>query len=199
MLFRLMTLETERAEFIARPQGTEIDRVRGRKQVATAREKSERYAEEYLCLFFRVGRESCGIPLHEVQKVTEFSSLNRFPRLPQPVLGISHHHGRVLTVISLPQILAGAATDGQENSQAIDPRIKGSQRLVILAREPRNIAILVDQLFGTGQFRPLDQAGVRHLGLSVGETEGRIAQTLDVDWFLESVQKLTETVTMDNV
>ena len=165
--------------------------------MVTDRAKNEGYAEECLCLFFRIGRESCGIPLNEVQKVTEFSSLNRFPRLPPPVLGISHHRGRVITVISLPLILAEAAPGGPENSQAIDPRIKGSQRLLILAREPRNIAILVDQLMGTGQFRPLDQAGVRQLGVSVGENDGRIVQTVDVDWFLDRVQKLTETAVMD--
>ena len=156
-----------------------------------------RRAEE-TCIFLRVGDEKCGISMAEVQKVTEFNSLNRIPRLPPALMGISHYHGRVITVLSLAWLLAEDAGGSLEVQPDVLPSPKPGQRLVILSRDPRNIALLADQLLGTGTLQPLEQHSLRRRGLSAGQYRGQVIQKLDVDWVFEHIASLAESVSLES-
>jgi purine-binding chemotaxis protein CheW len=89
--------------------------------------------ERVLCLLFRAGRERIAIRASDVQKVTPPGHLSKLPCLPSPLLGITQHRGRVLTVVDGVALLAsGAATASVES------------RLLILEKPVRHLGLLVD-------------------------------------------------------
>jgi chemotaxis signal transduction protein len=147
-------------------------------------------AENPICLFFKVGRERCGILLPEVQKVTELGHLNRLARLPPPILGISHHHGRVITVMSLAQLMGFKDSGGDKTQREPESLDRHGARLVILAREPRNIALLADHLLGTGPFVSLEKNASFSRGMSLGQYGSEVAQRINIDWIFERIESL---------
>lgn len=94
--------------------------------------------ERVLSVVFRAGGERYLIQARDVFKVAEVPAVNRIPRLPPAILGITQHRGKVLTVIDLVQLLFGERGPGLLPS--------GQSRLVILDRGSRNAGLLVDAI-----------------------------------------------------
>lgn len=140
------------------------------------------------CLLFSVGQETCGVPISEVMKVADFERLNRIPRFPREVLGITHHRGRVITVLSLSEMLTNEPDNGARDFGEISGN--GYNKLIIFSREPRNIGILADHVLGTAHLSPVVQKTLLRPAFSPGSYEGKIIQQLKVDWIHEYVGRL---------
>lgn len=93
-----------------------------------------------LSLIFHIGGEEYLIEATHVLKVVEVSRLNRLPRLPPTVLGITQHRGRVVTVFDLGALLY--------ERPAVDPRALRSDtaRIILLDRGQRNNGLLVEAI-----------------------------------------------------
>jgi purine-binding chemotaxis protein CheW len=88
-----------------------------------------------LCLLFHVGEERYAIKALDVHKVVEPTWVNRLPRLPPAVAGITQHRGRVVTVVDLAAIFGAP------------PRpfaLSTSTRVLVLDKGQRNIGLWVD-------------------------------------------------------
>lgn len=96
--------------------------------------------ERALSLIFHIGGEEYLIEATDVLKVVEVSRLNRLPRLPPTVLGITQHRGRVATVFDLGALLF--------DRPAVDPRALRSEtaRIILLDRGQRNNGLLVEAI-----------------------------------------------------
>lgn len=93
--------------------------------------------ERVLSVVFRAGGERYLIQARDVFKVAEVPAVNRIPRLPPAILGITQHRGKVLTVIDLVRLLFGEAGPGLH---------QGHSRLIILDRGSRNAGLLVEAI-----------------------------------------------------
>jgi len=73
-----------------------------------------------LVLVFDLAGERHALPAAGVLKVVEMGPLSRLPRLPDCVVGITHHRGRVVTVVDLCQLVKpGAAPTPVETGRLI--------------------------------------------------------------------------------
>tara|TARA_Y100001934_G_C11854079_1_gene541023 strand:- start:144 stop:578 length:435 start_codon:yes stop_codon:yes gene_type:complete len=135
-----------------------------------------------------VEEETCGVAISEVMKVADFERLNRIPLFPNEVLGVTHHRGRVITVLSLAHMLNNQAGEGTLAPQNIMG--DGQNKLIIFSREPRNIAVLADFLLGTAPVAPVVQQSSLRPAFTPAAHEGKIIQRLKVDWIFEYVQRL---------
>jgi len=97
-------------------------------------------ASRSLSLIFHVSGEEYLIPATDVLKVVEVSRLNRLPRLPAAVLGITQHRGRVVTVFDLGALLYGTA------SLAPNALRSDAARVVLLDRGQRNHGFFVEAI-----------------------------------------------------
>ncbi len=98
--------------------------------------------ERTMCVVFAVGDERTAIRASDVQKVTPPPQLSRLPLLPAALLGVTQHRGRVVTVVDAGVVLGGVAS-----------RSGPEQRLLILERPVRHLALLVDAVFGIEALR----------------------------------------------
>ena len=62
-------------------------------------------AQRRLSVIFQAGDERYLIEASSVFKVAEPGGINRIPKLPRPILGITQHRGRVVTVYHLGCLL----------------------------------------------------------------------------------------------
>jgi chemotaxis signal transduction protein len=139
--------------------------------------------ERVLCLLFRAGPERIAIRASDVQKVTPPGHLSRLPSLPSPLLGITQHRGRVLTVVDGVALLAtGSATASADS------------RLLILEKPVRHLGLLVDGVDEIDSLRlPADvsllQRGTRG-ALRVAQHRGRAVPLVDVAALVELTNAL---------
>ena len=149
--------------------------------IATARSEPTRAsaAERTLCILFHAGPEAYAIPALDVQKVVEPGRLNRLPSLPGSILGITHHRGRIVTVVDLAGLFGAVRTPPQT----------ASARILVLDRGQRNIGLHVDAV---DQIGPVRTAGDRRGGeLAVVQHQGRGVSLVDTDRLLERIYGLT--------
>ncbi|MBI5497769.1 MAG: chemotaxis protein CheW [Deltaproteobacteria bacterium] len=86
-----------------------------------------------LLLVFELGGEAHAVPAAEVVKVVEPGSIAALPRLPPQVRGITHHRGRVMTVVDL-----GLVVSSRFPAQDVT---RG--RLLLMERGGGSVALLV--------------------------------------------------------
>lgn len=91
--------------------------------------------ERALCILFSRGEDRYAVRADEVHKVIEPSWLNRLPRLPPAVVGITQHRGRVVTVVDIALLFGSRAPPRREAA---------ATRLVILERGQRHVGLWVD-------------------------------------------------------
>lgn len=139
--------------------------------------------ERVLCLLFRAGSERIAIRASDVQKVTPPGHLSKLPRLPSPLLGITQHRGRVLTVVDGVALLSnGSATASAES------------RLLILEKPVRHLGLLVDGVDEIESLRlPTDVSSLQrgtHGALRVAQHRGRALPLVDVAALVELTNAL---------
>jgi purine-binding chemotaxis protein CheW len=123
-------------------------------EAATAGAAPEEEAgERVLCVLFRRGEDRYAVRADEVHKVTEPGWMNRLPRLPRSVIGITQHRGRIVTVVDLAELFA---------AEEPPPRSHGSgARVLILERGQRHLGVWVDAVEQIANIRfPSDAGGV---------------------------------------
>ncbi|MEW5853175.1 MAG: chemotaxis protein CheW [Myxococcota bacterium] len=84
-----------------------------------------------LALVFDLGGDLYALPAADVFKVVELGTLSILPRLPDAIRGISHHRGRVITVVDMARLMGG-----------VQVPIDGKNRLVLLEKGGRNVGLL---------------------------------------------------------
>lgn len=133
------------------------------------------------CVMCRVGPERIAVPVSDVYKVLQAVRTCRMPRLPQAIIGIAHHRGRIITAVDPGALLFGApATPGGPES-----------RLLILDRSQRHLALAVNAVdeIEPIRFTPELPEGPRP-GLRVAEHRGRAVFTIDTDRLVAAVLAL---------
>lgn len=118
---------------------------------ADAPDAPQREIPRVLCLLFHVGDERYALPALDVHKVVEPPWVNRLPRLPPFVAGITQHRGRVLTVVDL------ATFFGRPPRPFV---VTSSTRVLVLDRGQRNLGLWVDAVDQIASMRlPLPREG----------------------------------------
>lgn len=134
------------------------------------------------CVMCRVGPERIAVPVADVFKVLPPVQTCRMPRLPQAIIGIAHHRGRIVTAIDPSALLFGV------------PGVPGGAeaRLLILERSQRHLALAVDAVDEIEPIRlsPDLPEGPRP-GLKVAEHRGRAVFTVDTDRLVAAVLALS--------
>ncbi len=92
--------------------------------------------ERVLCVLCRAGQERLAVIARDVYKVVEHARITRLPRLPAAALGITHHRGRIVTVIDTVTVLGLARSTAATSAN--------DSRLLVLDRGTRQIGLLVD-------------------------------------------------------
>lgn len=91
-------------------------------------------ADSLLTLLFEAGGVRYSLPASAVHKVVDIDYVRFLVGLPAGVLGISHHHGHILTVIDLEAALtAGGALANLS-----------AARVLVLERPARHLALRAD-------------------------------------------------------
>jgi chemotaxis signal transduction protein len=83
-------------------------------------------------LVFDLAGERHALPAAGVLKVVEMGPLSRLPRLPPCVVGITHHRGRVVTVVDLAQLIKPSAP----------PTNTATGRLILAEKGGLNVGLL---------------------------------------------------------
>ena len=65
-------------------------------------------------LVVRLARQRWALRLADLAGVCEVPPLRLLPRVPHPVLGLAHRHGRVVTVLDLAALLRDGPGEGAE-------------------------------------------------------------------------------------
>ncbi len=112
--------------------------------------------ERRLNLICQVGDDLFAIAALDVLKVVDAGRLGRLPRLPAAVAGITHHRGRIVTVVELAP-LVGVSTRGLQS----DPR---RQRVLIIDRGQRNVGLRVGAVLEIASTQSVDAPGARGSG-----------------------------------
>lgn len=90
-----------------------------------------------------LGSEIYAIPVETVEEVLRVSTITRLPYAPQAVRGITHHRGRVLTVLDL-RVRLGLP----------EMEITPHSRIAVVASRGRSIGLLVDVAFQVAKLLP---------------------------------------------
>jgi chemotaxis signal transduction protein len=139
--------------------------------------------ERVLCLLFRAGGERFAVRASDVQKVTPPGHLSKLPCLPPPLLGITQHRGRVLTVVDGVALLANGSATASVDS-----------RLLILEKPVRHLGLLVDGVDEIESLRlPADVSSLQrgtHGALRVAQHRGRALPLVDVAALVELTNAL---------
>lgn len=85
---------------------------------------------------FGAGGEIYAVPVETVEEVLRVTTITRLPYAPAPIRGITHHRGRVLTVLDLPARLGLPEAE-------LTPR----SRIAVVSSRGRSIGVLVDSAF----------------------------------------------------
>jgi len=135
-------------------------------------------------LVFDLGGELFALPASDVVKVVELGPLSRLPRLPKAVLGISHHRGRIITVVDLGTFMLNKPCQDLAHS-----------RLILLERNGRQVGLLtgpVDEIVllapGSGA-APLKESG---LVARIHVHHGRALHMVSTDPLLSSIDRLCQ-------
>lgn len=135
------------------------------------------------CVMCRVGAERIAVPVADVYKVLPAVRACRMPRLPDAIIGIAHHRGRIITAVDPAALLFGAPGGPSGGAEA---------RLLILERSQRHLALAVD---GIDTIEPLrltpDLPEGPRPGLKVAEHRGRAVFTVDTDRLVAAVLALS--------
>ncbi|HEX5045439.1 MAG TPA: chemotaxis protein CheW [Candidatus Polarisedimenticolaceae bacterium] len=93
-------------------------------------------AERLLAL--RLARHRWVLPLVDLAGVCEMPPLRALPRVPHPVLGLAHRHGRIVTVLDLPALLRDGPGEGPDSLLLLASprahfglRVRGDLRLTL--------------------------------------------------------------------
>lgn len=135
-------------------------------------------AERVLCVLCRAGAERLAVPARDVQKVMERPTVTRLPRLPVAVLGITHHRGRIVTVLDAVALLGLERTD----VRSADPRV------LVLDRGSRQLGLWVDgvdevELLRIGADLPAGPSKA----LRIAQHHGQAVLAVDADKLVELI------------
>ncbi len=137
-----------------------------------------------LSVIFQAGDERYLIEAISVFKVAEPGGINRIPRLPRPILGITQHRGRVVTVYHL----GGLLFDEREA-----PPARPNQKIVILDEGTRNSGLLVDAIEEITPIRlPAARPGPTP-ALQIVQHRGRAAHVIRPEVLMQLIGQLTVT------
>jgi chemotaxis signal transduction protein len=89
-------------------------------------------------LVIRLARRRWSLRLADLAGVCEVPPLRRLPRVPHPVLGLAHRHGRIVTVLDLAALLRDEPGEGAESLLLLAAprghlglRVRGELRLTV--------------------------------------------------------------------
>jgi chemotaxis signal transduction protein len=138
-----------------------------------------------LCILCRAGDERVAVRTSDVQKVTTIGHVSRLPRLPESVVGITQHRGRVVTVVDAGRALfptLAAATTSTRSTSTVD------ERLLILERPARHIGLRVDAVDEIEELTlPRDLPAGPSPALRVVQHRGRALPLVDLDRFAQAI------------
>ncbi len=148
----------------------------------TPEEEPAPEAARALCLLFRVAEERYALKALDVHKVVEPGWINRLPRLPLSVVGITQHRGRIVTVVDLAAFF-GAGRRRLETSSAT--------RILVLDQGQRTLGLYVDAVEQIATVRLPPARGQGAL-LSVFQHQGAAVNALVAPVLLERILGLGE-------
>jgi chemotaxis signal transduction protein len=135
-------------------------------------ERAEQEAERALCVLFSRGADRYALRAADVHKVFEPGWINRLPRLPDAVVGITQHRGRIVTVVDLARVF-------RRSDEPETPWVSPQARILILERGQRHLGLFVDAVDQIANVRlegEADEAGLRvvsHAGRAICALEAR--------------------------
>lgn len=137
-----------------------------------------------LHLVFELHGQPYALPAKHVLKVVDLGPLVSLPRLPAAVRGISHHRGRVVTVVDLGLLLHPGA-----------PPLPTRGRTVLMASSGRELGLLVGEVREILELEPEDGSPPSRDGTPVIRLHahgGRALQVLDPPRVLQRIGKLVQ-------
>jgi chemotaxis signal transduction protein len=139
--------------------------------------------DRVLSVVFRLGSETYVLPAADVIKIIETKRINRLPRLPEPILGITQHRGRVVTVVDLHAVLFGPSASG-----GVDRPVP--KHVLLLDRGQRNAGIIADVI---EEIAPVRLGGSRPgpvEALKIVQHRGRAVSAIVTDALLHAIEAL---------
>jgi chemotaxis signal transduction protein len=139
--------------------------------------------DRVLSVVFRLGHETYVLPAADVIKIVETKRINRLPRLPEPILGITQHRGRVITVVDLHAVLFGAG-----ETRGVDRPIP--KHVLLLDRGQRNAGIIADHI---EEIAPVRIGGARPgavEALKVVQHRGQAVSAIVTDALIHAIEAL---------
>ena len=138
-----------------------------------------------LVLVFDLAGELHGLSAAGVVRVVEMGPLSRLPRLPAPVRGITHHRGRVVTVVDLALLVDPKA----------QPTPPHTGRLILLDKGGGTVGLLTGPVaeimsLDVSQGSPPVREGT--LVARVHLHQGRALNLLDPDLLFTRIGKLCQ-------
>ena len=127
-------------------------------------------SERALCTLFTRGGDSYALPVVEVHRVFVPGWINRLPRLPASVMGITQHRGRIVTVVDLAQLF-GASASPERPPANVDARV------LVLERAQRHLGLYVDAVGQIANLRLSGEPDER--GLRLISYQGAAVAVLD--------------------
>ena len=136
--------------------------------------------ERALCVLCRVGDDRLALRASDVYKVVSHTRVSRLPRLPAAIAGITHHRGRIVTVLDARPLFFG----GPGRSH-VDP---DKTRLLVIDRSSRHLALLVDAVDAIEhvRFGP-DLLPGPHPALRLTDHQGQAILAVDADRLVDAV------------
>lgn len=135
---------------------------------------------------FQVGYESYALELNEIQEVVEQQRIDPFPGAPAAVAGAISFHGRIVPVVSLPEMLKF-------------PTARIGSRLIVLVNERGPLALGVDRVgsiisLEPADYKPVENYGEREFICEVVNWKGKMLGLLDLDKVSDELAQLCEGV-----
>lgn len=155
--------------------------------------------ERVLCVLCRAGGERLAVPARDVHKVVDRPQLTRMPRLPEAILGITHHRGRIVTVVDAVPLLGlerapppsapGAGADATVPPSAARPAaLVGEARVLVLDRGTRQLGLWVDGVDEVEALRiGADLPAGPSKALRIAQHRGQAVLAVDADKLVELI------------
>jgi chemotaxis signal transduction protein len=149
----------------------------------------ERASDRVLCVLCRAGTERLAVQARDVHKVVERARITRMPRLPAAFVGITHHRGRIVTVIDAVALLR--LQPGDRKVQDV--------RVLVLERGQRHLGLMVDAVDEVEPMRLgadlpfLDGPGGPNKALRIAQHQGKAVLAVDADRLVELIGAVADT------
>lgn len=141
-------------------------------------------------LTFAVGRETYGIPVAKVRKITQCVAITRVPHMPPYIKGVMNLSGKIMVVVDLH------ARFGMEETQMSERSCIVVVQVTLKSKKEVLLGLIVDSVEGVLHATEVDIEETPEFGTAIDTSylnglvkiEGKVVMLLDIDRVLEDVK-----------